>query len=135
MGGSQGAEFFDNEISELMINLSKNYEISLIQQITDDRKNKLLKSKYIEKGIQNELFSFDEEIFKKYNQIDLAITRSGASTISELAFNESVKQTGGVAGMKQIGECHYISQSTFYAEIGPPNKTQTGPFFWELWGP
>ena len=40
----------------------------------------------MEIGIQNELFSFNEEIFQKYNQIDFAITRSGASTISELIF-------------------------------------------------
>lgn len=38
------------------------------------------------------------------------------NTISQLAFNENVKQTGGIAGMKQIDTCHYISQSTFYAE-------------------
>ena len=86
IGGSQGAEFFDNEISELMISLSKSYEISLIQQITDTEKRKILNKKYIENGIQNELFGFDEEIFQKYNQVDLAITRSGASTISELVF-------------------------------------------------
>jgi len=86
IGGSQGAEFFDNEISELMIDLSKDYEISLIQQITNENKKKLLKEKYRETGMQNELFSFDEEIFKKYNQVDFAITRSGASTISELIF-------------------------------------------------
>ena len=40
IGGSQGSEFFDNEISELMINFSKNYKISLIQQITDENKKK-----------------------------------------------------------------------------------------------
>ena len=86
IGGSQGAEFFDNEISELMISLSKSYEISLIQQITDVEKRKILNKKYTENGIQNELFGFDEEIFQKYNEVDLAITRSGASTISELVF-------------------------------------------------
>ena len=86
IGGSQGAEFFDNEISKLMIDLNKNYPISLIQQITDNNKKKLISDKYMEFNIQNELFSFDEEIFQKYNQVDLAITRSGASTISELAF-------------------------------------------------
>ena len=32
------------------------------------------------------LKSFNEEIFQKYNQVDFAITRSGASTISELIF-------------------------------------------------
>jgi UDP-N-acetylglucosamine--N-acetylmuramyl-(pentapeptide) pyrophosphoryl-undecaprenol N-acetylglucosamine transferase len=86
IGGSQGADFFDNEISELMIDLFKDYKISLIQQITDEKKKKIIEKKYIEIGIQNELFSFNEEIFQKYNQIDFAITRSGASTISELTF-------------------------------------------------
>ena len=86
IGGSQGAEFFDNEISELMIDLFKDYKISLIQQITDEKKKKIIREKYIEIGIQNELFSFNEEIFQKYNRVDFAITRSGASTISELIF-------------------------------------------------
>jgi len=86
IGGSQGAEFFDNEISELMIDLYKDYKISLIQQITNEKKKKIISEKYIENGIQNELFSFNEEIFQKYNQVDFAITRSGASTISELIF-------------------------------------------------
>jgi len=86
IGGSQGAEFFDNEISDLMIDLFKDYKISLIQQITDENKRKLISEKYIKNGIQNELFSFDENIFQKYNDIDFAITRSGASTISELIF-------------------------------------------------
>ena len=86
IGGSQGAEFFDNEISELMLYLDKNHEISLIQQIIGEKKKEILKKRYLEKGIKNQLFSFDEELYKKYNHIDLAITRSGASTISELAF-------------------------------------------------
>ncbi len=88
IGGSQGSEFFDNEISELMINLSKNYKISLIQQITNEKKKDLLKKKYEENKLENELFSFDKQIFKKYSKADLAITRSGASTISELTFFE-----------------------------------------------
>jgi len=86
IGGSQGAEFFDNQISELMIDLSKDLKISIFQQITNETITKLLKEKYTKAGIKNELFSFDEEIFKKYNQVDFAITRSGASTISELIF-------------------------------------------------
>ena len=86
IGGSQGAEFFDNEISELMIDLNKDYKISLIQQIIDKKKKEIIEKKYIDNGVQSELFSFNEEIFKKYNQVDFAITRSGASTISELIF-------------------------------------------------
>mgnify|MGYP001406299529 CR=1 FL=1 len=86
IGGSQGAKFFDNEITELMIDLFKDYKISLIQQITDENKRKIIKHKYLENGIENELFSYDEEIFRKYSKTDFAITRSGASTISELVF-------------------------------------------------
>ena len=86
IGGSQGAEFFDNEISELMIDLFKDYKISLIQQITDINKKKIISEKYREIGLQNELFSFNDDIYQKYNQVDFAITRSGASTISELIF-------------------------------------------------
>tara|TARA_B100000579_G_scaffold93479_1_gene73884 strand:- start:241 stop:1320 length:1080 start_codon:yes stop_codon:yes gene_type:complete len=86
IGGSQGAEFFDNEISELMIDLFKHYKFSLIQQITDERKKIIIREKYSEIGLQNELFSFNDEIYQKYNQVDFAITRSGASTISELIF-------------------------------------------------
>ena len=86
IGGSQGAEFFDNQISTLMIDLSKDLEISIIQQITDESKKKQLKEKYTEAGIINDLFNFDEKIFQKYNQVDFAITRSGASTISELIY-------------------------------------------------
>ena len=47
IGGSQGAEFFDNEISELMIDLFKDYKISLIQQITNENKKKIIYEKYI----------------------------------------------------------------------------------------
>ena len=86
IGGSQGAEFFDNEISDLMIELFKDYKISLIQQIANKNKKKIISEKYLEAGIESELFSFNDEIFKKYNQVDFAITRSGASTISELIF-------------------------------------------------
>tara|TARA_Y100001970_G_scaffold248318_1_gene317784 strand:+ start:9282 stop:10361 length:1080 start_codon:yes stop_codon:yes gene_type:complete len=86
IGGSQGAEFFENELSELMIKLSENCKISLIQQITNENKKNILKEKYKKYGIENELFSFDEEILQKYHQLDFAITRSGASTISELIF-------------------------------------------------
>ena len=86
IGGSQGAEFFDDKISDLMIDLFKDYKISLIQQITDENKKKIIREKYKEIGLQNELFSFNDEIYQKYNQVDFAITRSGASRISELIF-------------------------------------------------
>ena len=86
IGGSQGAEFLDIEISNTICEIFKLYKISLVQQITNEERKKLLKEKYKQLGIQNEIFSFDDEIYKKYHEIDFAITRSGASTISELIF-------------------------------------------------
>ena len=86
MGGSQGAEFFDNEISDLIVDLSKNYKISILQQTSTEDKIKLLKKKYLKSDIEYELFNFNESIYKKYNHIDFAITRSGASTMSELIY-------------------------------------------------
>jgi len=86
IGGSQGAEFLDIEISNTICEIFKLYKISLVQQVTNEERKKLLKEKYKQLGIQNEIFSFDDEIYKKYHEIDFAITRSGASTISELIF-------------------------------------------------
>ena len=37
-------------------------------------------------------------------------------TIAELALNETLKQTGGAAGMKQINGVFFVSESTFFAE-------------------
>ncbi len=86
IGGSQGAEFFDNEISDLVIDLFKENKVSIIQQITNESKRKFLSDKYSKFGLKNELFNFDKNLFQKYQKVDFAITRSGASTISELIF-------------------------------------------------
>jgi len=86
LGGSQGAKFFDETISKLLINLNKINKIYLIQQVSNKKVKDELTKKYNEIGLQNEVFEFCDEIHQKYNKVDFAITRSGASTISELIF-------------------------------------------------
>ena len=86
IGGSQGANFFDEKIKELAINLSKENEIYLIQQISDENKKIDLTKQYSEINLKYELFDFNNELYKKFNDIDFAISRAGASTISELSF-------------------------------------------------
>ena len=86
LGGSQGAKFFDEEISKLLINLAKINKIYLIQQVSNKNIKEELIKKYSEIGLENEVFEFCDEIYQKYNQVDFAITRAGASTISELIF-------------------------------------------------
>ncbi len=84
IGGSQGAEFFDDQISKSLVQLNQEKKISIIQQIANQNKKNYIKKIYEDAKIENKLYSFDLDLYKKYNEVDLAITRSGASTISEL---------------------------------------------------
>mgnify|MGYP001165083399 CR=1 FL=1 len=84
LGGSQGANFFDNKLHNVIKNLSNNFNIELIQQVQDKETVEILKKFYDKLNIENNIFTFDEDIFNKINQCNLAITRSGASALAEL---------------------------------------------------
>ena len=84
IGGSQGAKFFDKKISNLIVEINKKIKIFVIHQIVYKSSHSEIKNIYEENNIDNFLFEFDDKIFDKFNTIDLAITRSGASTIFEL---------------------------------------------------
>ncbi len=86
IGGSQGAKFFDDFISKMIIKLSETQNLKILQQITDKKSGENLKNLYIKKQIDHELFDFDDKLLIKAANYDLAITRSGASTISELSY-------------------------------------------------
>ena len=86
IGGSQGAKFFDEFISKIIIKLSKTHKIKVLQQVIDFNSKKNIKELYQTNSIEHELFDFDDRLLTKAVNYDLAITRSGASTISELAY-------------------------------------------------
>ena len=86
IGGSQGAKFFDEFIPKIIIKLSKKIKIRILQQVIDQKSKKYLSDLYEKNHIKHELFDFDNNLFVKAVNYDLAITRSGASTISELAY-------------------------------------------------
>ena len=86
IGGSQGAEFFDEKITELILNISKQFNIEVSQQVLNIEKKKIIRQKYENAGINYKLFEFDENLYQKFSEYDIAITRSGASTISELSY-------------------------------------------------
>ncbi len=86
IGGSQGAKFFDEIISRTIIKLSKIQNISILQQVIDQTSKENIKDLYQKNHIEHELFDFDDKLLIKAANYDLAITRSGASTISELAY-------------------------------------------------
>ena len=86
IGGSQGASFFDNKISDLIVQISKLHEVEIIQQISNEKSISLIKKKYDKKQISYKFFKFTNESEKIYEDIDIAITRGGASTLSELSY-------------------------------------------------
>ena len=85
-GGSQGAKFFDEFITRQIIKFSKNQNIKILQQVIDQKSQKIIQDLYEKNQIEYELFDFDAKILTKAVDYDLAITRSGASTISELSY-------------------------------------------------
>ena len=86
LGGSQGAKFFDHNVMNLIIEISKFLKIEVHQQIFDEKSKFQIEEKYLNSNIIYTLFKFDHNLFEKINSFDLAITRSGASAISELVF-------------------------------------------------
>ena len=85
IGGSQGAELFDNRLKKLIISLSKKYKLNICQQIGLINKKKI-EDFYNENNISYQLFNFEENILKFISNTNLCITRAGASTLSELTY-------------------------------------------------
>ena len=86
IGGSQGAKFFDHKITNLILNISKKLKLKVCQQYFDDKEKLIIEEKYFNAGIEYKLFKFDENLSQNIYDFDLAITRSGATSISELSY-------------------------------------------------
>jgi len=85
IGGSQGAKLFETEIKKTVLDLSKKYKLNIYQQISDENK-KNLEEFYKKNNISYSLFNFEENFADFVKDINLCITRAGASTLSELTF-------------------------------------------------
>ncbi len=85
IGGSQGAEFFDQEVKTVALNLSKKYKLTIYQQ-SNNENIKVLKSFYNSENINCKLFNFKENVSEFISDSNLCITRAGASTLAELTF-------------------------------------------------
>ena len=84
VGGSQGANIFDKNLKNLIVNVSKKNQIKVIHQ-TNEKNIKSLSNFYSNNGVENEIFCFNKNFEKVIQQVDLCITRAGASTLAELS--------------------------------------------------
>ena len=84
VGGSQGANIFDNSLKDKIVKVSKKFEIKITHQ-TNKKNISILKDFYQKNNIENSIFSFDPNFEKILINTDLCITRAGASTLAELS--------------------------------------------------
>ena len=84
VGGSQGANIFDNNLKNFIVNISSKLSIKVFQQ-TKKKNVSQLRNFYIENKIENMVFSFDKNFINIIQKADLCITRAGASTLAELS--------------------------------------------------
>tara|TARA_B100001173_G_scaffold81596_1_gene69732 strand:+ start:3504 stop:4580 length:1077 start_codon:yes stop_codon:yes gene_type:complete len=84
IGGSQGAQIFDKIIHESIVKISKIISLKIIHQ-TNKKNIDFFKNFYSENKIENNVFSFDQNLNNLLNESDLCITRAGASSLAELS--------------------------------------------------
>ncbi len=85
VGGSQGAKIFDTHSQYSILDLSKKFNLKILHQTTKE-KIVQLSNFYNENKIDNYVFDYDDNFIDLIHNVDLCITRAGASTISELTF-------------------------------------------------
>tara|TARA_B100001057_G_scaffold50992_1_gene45354 strand:+ start:740 stop:1804 length:1065 start_codon:yes stop_codon:yes gene_type:complete len=84
VGGSQGAIIFDNNLKNSIINISKKTPLRIIHQTNENNINNL-SNFYSKYNVESKIFSFDKNFHNIIHQVDLCITRAGASTLAELS--------------------------------------------------
>ena len=84
IGGSQGAQIFDKILHESIIKISKTKSLKIFHQTNQKNINTLI-NLYSENKIDNIVFDFDQNLNLLLDQVDLCITRAGASTLAEIS--------------------------------------------------
>ena len=85
IGGSQASLFFSKNLKYEIIELASKYKIELTQQLSPGFDISNYKKDYDKHNIKNNIFFFEENFLCKNFSFDIAITRSGASSLAELA--------------------------------------------------
>ena len=86
IGGSQASLFFSQILKNEIIDISTKHKIEVTQQLSPGYDVENYKKEYDKNNIKNNLFYFENNFLCKENDFDIAITRAGASTLTELAY-------------------------------------------------
>jgi len=84
MGGSQSAKIFGEILPDIIIKCFKSGMGFKIYQQCLNQQTEMIEKVYKKFKLEFELFSFSGDMSKYYKKADLAITRSGASSLAEL---------------------------------------------------
>ena len=85
IGGSQGAKFFQTELTDTLNKLSKKFNLLIYHQTNSENFNDL-EIFYKKNNIAFKLFDFERHLENIFLKTDFCITRAGASTLAELVF-------------------------------------------------
>ncbi len=113
-GGSQGANFFDNIIKEVMIDLAKKFPLKIIQQ-TNIKNIQNLKEFYNLNNVENEIFNFEKNFIDLINKSDLCITRAGATSLAEISI---MNRPFVVIPLPTSKDNHQMENAKFYEKMG-----------------
>ena len=83
LGGSLGAQQFNNYLPKIFNDISEKKAITIIHQSGDKHHDELIKN-YAHYNLKVEIKKFIHDMDKKYEWADLIIARSGALTVSEV---------------------------------------------------
>ena len=83
IGGSQGADFFQTNLKDPILKLSKKFHLEILHQVNKTNKQNL-ENFYKENNIKYNLFDYKDDLYKSNSDINLCITRAGASSLAEL---------------------------------------------------
>jgi len=85
IGGSQASLFLSKNLKSEIIQIAKKNKVNVTQQLSESFDINNYKKDYDKNNIENNLFFFEDNFLCKKNRFDIAISRSGASSLAELA--------------------------------------------------
>jgi UDP-N-acetylglucosamine--N-acetylmuramyl-(pentapeptide) pyrophosphoryl-undecaprenol N-acetylglucosamine transferase len=128
MGGSQGSTFLNSIASQAAEKFSQEYEHIQFIHLTGKADQEDVEKFYKERGVKAKVYAFVDRIDMVYAACDMAISRSGAAAIFELAYyarpmilvpypNPRNSQRTNAMSFSQAGAAVYMEENDLTVDI------------------